>query len=189
VQVPGLVASAHASHCPVQAALQQTPSAQKPLTHWPAVVHVCPAFSLQAPVASQLLVPLQVPGSSALVTATQVPPPPVQAWQVAHDALPQQVPSTQAALVQSVAAVQVCPFAFLHEPVASHDCVPLQVSSFADFTGLHVPGLAVRLQAMHVPVQAVVQQYPSAQAPLVHSVTVAHVCPFAFLGAQTPAAQ
>jgi hypothetical protein len=31
--VPLLVVSAHASHAPAQAALQQTPSAQKPLTH------------------------------------------------------------------------------------------------------------------------------------------------------------
>jgi hypothetical protein len=32
-QVPLLVVSAQASQAPVQAALQQTPSAQKPLTH------------------------------------------------------------------------------------------------------------------------------------------------------------
>lgn len=189
MQVPGLVASAHASHCPVQATLQHTPSAQKPLTHSPAIVHDRPVFSLQAPVASQLLMPLQLPGSSALVTATQVPPPPVQAWQVEHDALPQQVPSTQAALVQSLAAVQVCPFAFLQAPVASHDCVPLQVSSFADFTAPQVPRLAVRLQARQVPVQAVLQQYPSAQAPLVHSLATRQVCPVALVGLQTPAVQ
>jgi hypothetical protein len=39
VQVPLVVASAQASHCPAQAVLQQTPSAQNPLRHAVPVVH------------------------------------------------------------------------------------------------------------------------------------------------------
>ena len=158
VHVPLVAASAHASQAPPHAALQQTPSAQKPLTHWVPAVHVCPGFSLHAPMASQVFVELQVSASSALFTATQVPPPPVQVWQVPHDALPQQCPSTHDPLVQSVAAVQVWPFAFLQAPVASQDCIPPHVSSIPDFTALQVPSCPARLHAMHAVLHAVLQQ-------------------------------
>lgn len=67
------------SQAPLHALLQQTPSAQKPLKHCEPNVQVCPGLFLQAPVASQLLALLQVSGSSALVTATHAPPPPVHA--------------------------------------------------------------------------------------------------------------
>jgi hypothetical protein len=188
-QVPTLPVCAHASHWPVHAVSQQTLSAQNPLTHWVAVVQLCPAFSLHAPFASQVLVPLQTPGSSALVIATQVPPPPVQAWHVPQEALPQQCPSTQFPLVQSDATVQVSPLVFLQVPVASHEDFPLQVSSTADFTCPQVPALPVRLQAWQLPVQAVLQQYPSAQNPLAQSPAAEQVCPFVFFGMQTPPAQ
>jgi hypothetical protein len=46
--------------------------------------------------ASHVLTPLQLLGSSALRIATQIPPAPVQAWQGPHDAVPQQKPSTHA---------------------------------------------------------------------------------------------
>lgn len=88
--VPLLAVSAQASHWPLHAALQQTPSAQYPVTHAVAAVHGCPCLILHAPLASQALLPVQVSASSALVTATHVPPPPVQAWQVPHEAVPQQ---------------------------------------------------------------------------------------------------
>ena len=42
-QTPGLAASSQASHWPVQAALQQRPSAQFPLTHWPPGVQAAPS--------------------------------------------------------------------------------------------------------------------------------------------------
>ena len=188
-QVPGPEDSAQASQAPAQAVLQQTPSAQKPLTHWLAAVHACPAFSLQAPVASHDFVLVQLFASSALVTATQMPPPPVHAWQVPHEAVPQQAPSTHAPLAQSAAAVQVCPLAFLQAPVASQDCAPLQVSSIAAFTGLQVPASPVRLQARQAVVQALLQQTPSAQKPLVHSPAAAQTCPFAFFATHFPAPQ
>ena len=63
---------------PLQALLQHTPSTQKFDKHWLAAVHACPCFAWHVPVESQVLVALQVEGSSAFVTATQVPPAPVQ---------------------------------------------------------------------------------------------------------------
>ena len=175
VHVPLLLASPHDSQAPPHAALQQNPSAQKPLPHWLAAVHACPAFSLHIPVGSQLFVPLQLSASSALFTATHVPPPPVQAWQAPQEAMPQQCPSTQFPLVQSAAAEHVCPFALLHFPVASHDDIPLHMSSTPDFTGLHVPRRPGTLHALHAVAHALLQQYPSAQKPLAQSLAAVHV--------------
>ena len=49
------------------------------MMHWAALVHDCPCFFLQAPAPSQVFVPVQLLGSSAFFTATQVPLAPVQA--------------------------------------------------------------------------------------------------------------
>jgi hypothetical protein len=43
VQRPGLPLTLQASHCPVQAALQQTPSTQLALAHWTAPPHPVPS--------------------------------------------------------------------------------------------------------------------------------------------------
>jgi hypothetical protein len=43
--VPTLPVRLHASHAPLQAVLQQTPSTQLPLPHWLAAVHVPPLSS------------------------------------------------------------------------------------------------------------------------------------------------
>jgi hypothetical protein len=110
------------------------------------VLQVCPVLLLQVPVASQLFAPLQV-SSVALMTCTQVPPPPVQLWQLPQELMPQQNPSTQLPLTHSLAALQLWPDTFLQVPVASQLFEPLQVSSVADFTDEQVPGDAVRLQA------------------------------------------
>lgn len=68
-QVPGVMPLQN-SHEPVQAVLQQTPSAQFPVTHWAAAVQGWPCFVLHAPLASH--VPAQRPvGSSMPLTATQ----------------------------------------------------------------------------------------------------------------------
>jgi hypothetical protein len=187
--IPLLDASAHASQDPPQAALQQTPSAQKPLAHWVPAVQVWPDFSLQAPVASHDLVPLQLSASSAPVTAVHVPPPAVQAWQAPHEGTPQQRPSTQAPLLQSAAAAHVCPLLLLQAPCASHVRAPLQLSSIPDFTGLHVPRAPVRLHAVQVPPQAALQQTPSAQKPLLQSPAFWQVWPLAFLATHLPARQ
>ena len=88
-QVPGELPLQY-SHDPLQTLLQQTPSAQFPPMHSVPVVHVCPIFFLQAPLASHVLDPAQLSESSALVTATQVPLGPVQDWHVPHEAEMQQ---------------------------------------------------------------------------------------------------
>jgi hypothetical protein len=51
VQVPTDPATSQASHCPVQAALQQTPSAQKPLAHCVPAAQAAPSapFGAQTP--------------------------------------------------------------------------------------------------------------------------------------------
>ena len=46
VQVPTLPATSHASHSPLQALPQQTPSTQKPLAHAPPEPQACPAVSV-----------------------------------------------------------------------------------------------------------------------------------------------
>lgn len=76
-------------------------------------MQACPCFVLQAPVPSQVLVPVQLSASSPFLTATQVPPEPVQDWQVPQDAAAQHVPSTQAPLEHSPAPPHAVPLAFL----------------------------------------------------------------------------
>jgi hypothetical protein len=46
VHVPALPSTSHASHWPVHALLQQTPSTQKPLTHAPSAPHSSPGVSV-----------------------------------------------------------------------------------------------------------------------------------------------
>jgi hypothetical protein len=65
--------------------VQHTPSRQLPEAQSVLTPQPCPGFFLHTPKASQVLLPVQVSASSALVTATQVPPAPVQAWQVPQD--------------------------------------------------------------------------------------------------------
>ena len=117
---------------------QQWPSTQLFEAQSPAAVQACPLLFLQAPAASQVLVPLQV-SSSELATVTHVPPAPVQAWQVPQLGVPQQWPSTQLFEAQSPATVQACPLLFLQAPAASQVLVPLQVSSSELATVTHVP--------------------------------------------------
>jgi hypothetical protein len=66
---------------------------------------------LHAPVASQVIGPVHVSGSSAPVTATQVPPAPVQAWHAPQIATPQQRPSTQLPMAQLGPMEHAEPFA------------------------------------------------------------------------------
>jgi hypothetical protein len=66
-----------------------------------------------------------------------------------------------------------------HRPCGS--AVPL-------VTAVHVP-LPVRLQAWQVPHTADVQQTPSTQLPVPHSLPMLQAAPFAFFATQAPAAQ
>lgn len=112
VQVPVLEHEPAQAPLPPQGVMQHTPlAAQLPVEHWVPLVHVWPGFALHAPLASQVLVPMQLLGSSAFLMAVQVPPVP-HTWQVPHVAVPQQTPSTQFPLVHSVPTMQAVPPAF-----------------------------------------------------------------------------
>ena len=127
VQVPfgmPVLALVQASQVPVHAALQHTPSAQKPLAHSDAIPHASPGPFLQEPAP---LIPLQtcvpahslsgsvpasrgahVPSAAAVLEATHASHKPL------HATL-QQTPSTQKVLMHSPAA----PFVVQAEPADS----------------------------------------------------------------------
>jgi hypothetical protein len=134
------------------------------------------------PLASQ--VPEQ-PSSSLFVTATQAPPPPVQAWQAPHEELVQHLPSTQLPVAQSAPELQSLPGRTLHAPAASQVLPPTQWSSSADLTGVQVPVV----QDSQAASQAVLQQTPSTHLPLWQASGVVQAAPGACLGKHLPAVQ
>jgi hypothetical protein len=103
MHIPDFPGSLHASHGPVHAPSQQTPSAQKPEAQSEALVHVFARMGLQTPVPSHAFMPAQVSGSGAPVTAAQTPglAGRLHAWHFPHAALSQQVASTQWPVSQS----------------------------------------------------------------------------------------
>jgi len=161
--------------------VQQTLSRQLPVAQSVPAPQLCPGFFLHAPVASQVLLPVQVSASSALVTATHVPPAPVQAWQVPQDWV-QQWLSVQLPDAQSPATEQVWPVLFLHAPEASQVFVPEQVApvvSSALITAmLHKP---LAPQLWHCGQVDCAQHTLSRQvSPAWHSPVAAHAVPAAF---------
>jgi hypothetical protein len=88
--------------------LQQTVSTQKLLAQSPALPHGWPFLSLHTPAPSQVLVAAgQLSGSSAFLTAEQVPEPfRLQAEQVPHAPMLQHTESTQLPLVHWSGAAQ-----------------------------------------------------------------------------------
>jgi hypothetical protein len=72
-QLPGCPATSHASHSPVQSALQQKPSTQIALAQSTSLPHDCPIFSLHAPFASHVWVPVHESGSGPFVTCLHAP--------------------------------------------------------------------------------------------------------------------
>jgi hypothetical protein len=165
-----------ATSAPQTLLLLQVPEAQSA-----PMVHACPFFFLHAPVASQVLTPVQVSASSALVTTTQVPPAPVQAWQTPQGWLQQRL-SVQVPVAQSPVTVHISPFFALHAPAALHVLAPVQVSASSVLvTTTQVPPAPV--QAWQTP-QAWLQQRLSVQVPVAHSPPAGeHVSPFFFLHA------
>lgn len=145
--------------------------------HWPLHVPV-PLHAARVPTGSPFTV-LHTP--SEVVS--------LHDWHWPSHLLSQHTPSTQLPLLQSAAAVHTWPFVFEQTPAASQLTTPLQVSSTALLTALQVPAVAVRLHAMHEPVQAELQQTPSAQKPLAHSPAAWQVWPAAFFARHLPAAQ
>jgi hypothetical protein len=138
-------------------------SVQVPVAQSPVAVQFSPLFFLHAPAALQVFAPVQLSASSALVTATQVPPDPVQAWQIPQ-VWPQQRLSVQVPVAQSPATAQVSPFFALHAPAELHVVVPEQVapvvSSAPKTVMLHVPAAP---QFWHCGQLACVQHTPSRQ--------------------------
>jgi hypothetical protein len=118
---------------------------QVPETQSAPVVHVWPFFFLHAPVASQVFAPVQLSGSSALVTATQVPPAPVQAWQTPQVWL-QQWLSVQVPVAQLPGGVHAWPLFNAQVPVALQVFAPVQLSgSSALVTATQVPPAPVQV--------------------------------------------
>jgi hypothetical protein len=114
VQVPWWPLTSHATHEPVQAVLQQTPSGEQVVPEMQppeAVVQVCPCLLLHAPALSQ--VPAQRPfGSSMLLAATQ-------AWVEASHFI--QVPGQSVSLQQAVSGMQL-----VVEPIVQDLVEPVQ---------------------------------------------------------------
>jgi len=178
--LPTWFVSAHDSHWPVQSASQHTLSVQWLLRQSSATEQAWPCLVLHAPSASQVFVPVQVSASSALVTATQVPPPPVQAWQEPQAVAVQQRPSTQLPVVQSLPSVHVLPGLVLQAPAAVQVLVPVQLSgSSALVMPTHVP--LVPVQAWQAAQLVLPQQRLSMQWPEVHSLSAPQALPFGFL--------
>jgi hypothetical protein len=160
------VTGAQARQVPEHAAEQHTPSAQKPLAHVPAPPgQELPVLSLHVPAASQLLVPVQVSGSCALVTATHAPVPATQVMQVPEHGPPQQMPSSQTPDRQPPPFAHGPPNLALHAPAALQVFAPVHVSgSSALMTATHAP--VPTAHVLQVPEQAPEQHTPSSQAPL-----------------------
>ncbi len=186
---PPVFAAEHAWHVVEHAELQQNPSTQNPLPHSAFCVHAPPIpIDPQAPAPLQVVAPRHsFAGSEPFAMLEHVPMEPalLHAWQVPLHTVLQHTPSTQLPLAHSAFSV--------HDPftMSPHAPAPLQfvdpAHSFAGsvFTGtlVHVPRLPVTLHAWQVAPHAVLQQYPSTQLALTHSVASAQVSPVAFLHA------
>jgi hypothetical protein len=156
------------------------------------MTHACPLSSLQTPAPSQVaLAPHSASGSFPGATKLHTPLTPpdlaaLQATQVPPHATSQHTPSTHKPVTHSLAAAQLAPLTFLHEPEPSQ-LVPAAHSasgSVAVVTKAQVPLLAPVLAAVHamqVAPQALLQHTPSTQKPLAHSLAAVHAVPLTFL--------
>jgi hypothetical protein len=125
---------------PLQAASQQTPSAQKPEAHSPPAAQPWPSFERHAPASLQVRVPVHSPGSSAPVMEVQVPGVAAQVWQGDAQAEPQQTPSTHCPLRHSAPSPHGWPLFSRQAPTPSQLLVPEQVpGSSAPLTAEQVP--------------------------------------------------
>jgi hypothetical protein len=181
----------HETQVVSQAVSQQTPSVgQKPLTHWPPDAQPCPFTFLQPPLPSHAWVPKHAGAMSVpfVGISLHIPTLPARshAWQVPVHAMSQQTPSAQKLLWHSPAVTHGLPMGNWQLPAPSQafgaEHVPVSVCPMRTFE--HVPRLPATLHALQVAVQVVLQQRPSTQLALWHSLPAPHVCPFTFL--QTP---
>lgn len=84
VQTPGLALTSHASHCPSQAVLQQTPSAQTPVAHSAGDAHMTPFCFKHWPTFVPALGPAAVHAAPVPHEATEQQTPSVQKVPAAH---------------------------------------------------------------------------------------------------------
>jgi hypothetical protein len=129
-------------------------------------------------------------------------------WYAPHDVVtpalhvpaPSQVEAACIVALEQLGAWQTLPAAYLRQPPAPSQkpSVPQVEAGEAEqsLRGLvpgsanaHVPRLFVAAQVWQVPVQAVSQQTPSTQWPLVQSPAPAQAVPFVSCGMQAPAEQ
>jgi hypothetical protein len=194
--------SAHDWQVPVQAALQQTPCAQKLELHWALLAQAAAAaFLVQLP-------PLQVNGATQSVSAVQVvlqaPLPQtygshadvVTVWQVP---VPLHVRAGVSVEPVQEAGAQVVPVAYKRQAPAPlqklsvpHDAAPWSEhwasGSWPAGTLVHAPADPVSAHDWQVPVQAVEQQTPCWQKPLPQSLPALQAAPIGFL-VQAPPTQ
>jgi hypothetical protein len=184
-------AAVHAWQVAVHAVLQHVPSTQNVLRHSELKAHAWPFSFLQLPMPSHVFVPMQFGESStpdARFEHVPMLPAILHAWHVVMHALLQQTPSAQNWLKHSLLAAQTCPCSFLQAPLPSHVFAPMQPgeSSTPVIRLVHVPTLPAMLQDWHVVAQVLLQQTPSAQKPLKHSLPTEHPMPISFLHAALP---
>jgi len=188
VHVPTEPARLHAVHVPPHAVLQHTPSTQLPLEHSPAIEQAVPfANSAQLPAPLHVVAPMHsLAGSLLAAMFEQVPTDPAleHAWQIPLHAALQHTPSTHWVLEHSPAiehAVPLLKSAQLPAPLQFVAPAHSLAGSVPDGTLVHDPRLPDTLHAWHDPPHVVLQQYPSMQFALRHSVAVAQTSPFTFL--------
>jgi hypothetical protein len=199
-------ALSHASHWPVHAVSQHTPSTQLPFAHCEAAPQAAPParFATQMPpeqnsAAAQSVSAVQLP-SQRVPAIRQPTAPQLCSWSGPQLPLPWQAdervatPSAHAGARQLVPAPgyeQLSRSAPSHRPphalwsVAHRRRAPCGAPSTAE----HTPSAPATSQASHWPPQERSQQTPSTQKPDAHSADVLHDEPGASRGTQTPPEQ
>jgi len=154
------------------------------------IVHIVPTANSQAPEPLHSFAGHSLSGSVFAVTDPQVPfVPPVfaalHAWHVPLHVESQQNESMQLLLMHCVAIAHIAPLLASHAPAPLHS-PPAHSASGSAFDAMKeqvplTPPVFAALHAWHDPVHAALQQIPSAQNPLKHSVASVHVSPVSFL--------
>jgi hypothetical protein len=183
VHLPGADDSAQLLQAPSHASAQQTPSTQKPLAHWPAPAQVCPFdFGPQLPLTQPW--PL-AQSASVWQWLTQALP---AHWNGSQSSTPgerqvprpSQVPAVLSRSPLQVGSTQTVSAAYLEQPPTpsqTPDCPQLDAglraqtpwgSAAPSAVGPQTPIRPVCAQLTQGPVQATLQQTPSAQKPEAH---------------------
>jgi len=199
VQVPALPLSAHASHWPVHAVSQQTPSTQCCDPHWFAPPQAWPGVSsgTQTPAEHQspfeqsesaLQFPVQPVGPQlkgahvCVCTAGQAPAPSQDSPSVAIPA-EQEGARHDVELPGYVQPAGWTPSQLPPQTVPS-EAQALRAPCGAPVAGEQVPTLPATSHASHCPPQARSQQNPSAQEPVAHSWSPPQALACAFFATQ-----